>query len=284
MRDASVSVSVVTPAYNEERHLGRNLESVYNQTYDNIEHVVVDDGSTDRTPEILASHEDQYELRWLSKSNEGQVAAVNQAFEMADGDIVVWMNADDVLLYEWSTSVIAETFEENPEMDVGYSDNGLINEHDELVRFRRAIPKFSHQRLLRHYFASFIFFRAHVVEDQKIEEYDLAMDYEYALRLSAEGYKFSYIDSPVWAYRRHDEAKSTARDEEQSTQSERIQREYGFNSGVQTDLRSLIDKGLFLLYKLYGLERVFSMSRTELACDIDIDSQAKVAVRQLFHV
>jgi len=284
MRGAGVSVSVVTPAYNEERHLGRNLESVYNQTYDNLEHVVVDDGSTDRTPEILASYEDQYELRWLSKSNEGQVAAVNQAFEMADGDIVVWMNADDVLLYEWSISAVVETFEENPEMEIGYSDNGLIDEHDELVRFRGAVPEFSHQRLLRHYFASFIFFRSHVVEEQKLENYDLAMDYEYALRLSTEGYDFGYVDAPVWAYRRHSETKSTSHKEKQSEQGERIQREYGFDPGPLTDLRSLTDKGLFLLYKLYGLERVLSMSQDELACDIDVSPQVKVAARQVFDV
>lgn len=276
-------VSVVTPAYNEERYLRYNLASVENQEYDNVEHIVIDDGSTDGTPDILREYEDGYNLRWVSRENGGQVSAVNRGFDMADGDIVAWMNADDHFLYKDSLCKLVRGFKRT-DIDVAYTDNVLVDEHNRLVRFRECIPEFSFERLMRHYFASFIFFRKSVVESNPLRDIELAMDYEYALRLADQGYTFGHIDEPIWAYRRHRETKSVQESGQQKAEGQQIRREYGRPRSIGFRLRRYIDKGAFLWYKISGIKRILEMSPTNFACEIEVDSTKELLRRQIFHI
>lgn len=87
-------VSVVTPTFNPGERLERCLENVASQNYEAIEHIVVDGGSTDGTLDLLRSRPD---IRFVSEPDEGQADAINKGFELASGDIVGWLNADDVL-------------------------------------------------------------------------------------------------------------------------------------------------------------------------------------------
>ena len=90
---SSPLVSVVTPSYDQAEFIRETIESVRTQTYDNVEHVVVDGESTDGTTEIL----DEYDhLQYVSEPDDGQSDAINKGFEMADGDVVAWLNSDDV--------------------------------------------------------------------------------------------------------------------------------------------------------------------------------------------
>ena len=88
-------VSVVTPTFNMADRLPRCVESVAGQDYPRIEHVVVDGGSTDGTRDYLAA---QDRVRWISEPDNGQSEALNKGFALAGGDILTWLNADDVLL------------------------------------------------------------------------------------------------------------------------------------------------------------------------------------------
>jgi GT2 family glycosyltransferase len=101
-------VSVVTAALNPPREkLVRCIESVENQTYTRIEHVVVDGGSTNGTLDLLAEHDG---VRWTSESDRGQSDAVSKGFfDRSRGDLIVWLNADD-LLYPNSVSHAVELF------------------------------------------------------------------------------------------------------------------------------------------------------------------------------
>lgn len=94
---SSLLISVVMPVYNEQRYLAQALDSVLNQTYQNIELVVVDDGSVDGTKEILARYEkaDQ-RLRVYSQINSGISNALNKGVKLARGDYIARMDADDV--------------------------------------------------------------------------------------------------------------------------------------------------------------------------------------------
>ena len=90
-------VSVIVPAYNAERFLGRALRSGLAQTYPNLEIIVVDDGSTDRTPEVIRSFTDA-RVRHLSQPNRGQGAARNLGIRASAGRYVTFLDADDVYL------------------------------------------------------------------------------------------------------------------------------------------------------------------------------------------
>lgn len=92
----SLSVSVIIPAYNHARYIAETLDSVLAQTYPIHEIIVVDDGSTDETPQVLAAYGDH--LRVLRKTNEGAAAARNSGLEIATGDLIAFVDADDIWL------------------------------------------------------------------------------------------------------------------------------------------------------------------------------------------
>jgi GT2 family glycosyltransferase len=113
-------VSVVTAALNPPREkLERCIESVASQTYPRIEHVVVDGGSTNGALDVLAAHES---LSWASEPDGGQCDAVNKGiFERSTGELIVWLNADDVL-YPDSVAHAAELFRDDDKLGWVYGN------------------------------------------------------------------------------------------------------------------------------------------------------------------
>jgi glycosyltransferase involved in cell wall biosynthesis len=113
-------VSVVTAALNPPLDkLTRCVESVERQTYANLEHVVVDGGSTNGALDVLAAHP---RLRWISEPDRGQCDAMNKAiFDQSTGELIVWLNADDVL-YPESAAQAAALFRDDPALGWVYGD------------------------------------------------------------------------------------------------------------------------------------------------------------------
>ena len=91
----AVRISVVTPSYNQGQFLEETIRSVCQQNYPNLEYSVLDAGSTDGTIEILRKYEAQFSF-WRSEADEGQAAAINEGFRRASGDILCWLNSDDL--------------------------------------------------------------------------------------------------------------------------------------------------------------------------------------------
>ena len=88
-------VSVVTPSYNQGRYIEETIQSVLNQDYFRIEHIVVDGGSTDETLSVLKKYP---HLKWVSEPDRGQSHAINKGFQIAKGEIAAWLNSDDTYL------------------------------------------------------------------------------------------------------------------------------------------------------------------------------------------
>jgi len=114
-------VSVIIAAYNEERHIRKCINSILNQSYKNLEVIIIDDGSSDKTLEVLNSFEDN-RLRIYTQNNKGRVFSRNRALSLAKGKYIVLQDADD-----WShinrieTQVmIAESIKENPVVGCSY--------------------------------------------------------------------------------------------------------------------------------------------------------------------
>jgi glycosyltransferase involved in cell wall biosynthesis len=95
--DATPLVSIITPSLNQAAFLGATLSSVAMQDYAEIEHIVVDGGSTDTSVRILESF-DAPNLRWTSEPDGGQADAIAKGLAMARGDVLTWLNSDDVYL------------------------------------------------------------------------------------------------------------------------------------------------------------------------------------------
>lgn len=90
-------ISIVTPSYNQGQFLEETILSVLNQGYPNLEYFVMDGGSTDNSVEIIQKFASQLTY-WESKPDKGQSHAINKGFKMATGELVAWLNSDDVLL------------------------------------------------------------------------------------------------------------------------------------------------------------------------------------------
>lgn len=101
-------ISIITPCFNAEKTIEQTLESIHSQGYQNLEHIVMDGGSTDGTMGIIKKYEEHIS-KIVSKKDKGQYFAIVEGFSYATGDIFCWLNSDDVSL-PWTFNVVAELF------------------------------------------------------------------------------------------------------------------------------------------------------------------------------
>src|SRR5262245_66496307 len=92
-----LQVSIVTPSYNQGKFIKATIDSVLGQDYPQIEHLVMDGGSTDETGEILRQYRDS-RLQWVAEPDNGQSSALNKGLLCADGEILAYLNSDDLYL------------------------------------------------------------------------------------------------------------------------------------------------------------------------------------------
>lgn len=105
-------ISIITPSYNQGQYIEQTILSVLNQTYPNLEYIIIDGGSTDNTLEIIKKYAHRLAF-WESTLDSGQAHAIQKGFNRATGDIISWLNSDD-LLEPHALFTVAKTFAENP--------------------------------------------------------------------------------------------------------------------------------------------------------------------------
>jgi glycosyltransferase involved in cell wall biosynthesis len=137
-------VSIVTPSLNQAQFIRDTIESVRAQEYPRIEHIVLDGGSHDGTLEVLARYPG---LRWTSEPDAGQTHALNRGFHMASGEILSWLNADDLLL-PGSVAAVVEAFRSDAATMMVYGDGDLIDARGQNLQPFRFTEPFNLRRLI----------------------------------------------------------------------------------------------------------------------------------------
>ena len=203
-------VSIVTPSYEQAAFLEETMRSVLEQDYEPIEYVVVDDGSTDGSPEIIRRYGDRLAW-WTRQENAGQVAALNRGFTRTSGAYMGYLNSDDTLL-PGAVSRMVEELERDPELLLVYGD-ALYT--DEASRRTGYLPsrEFDVVEMVRRC-------DNHVVQPATLwrreawerfgpldERGWYFFDFEFFLRFPPE--RVRRIPAPLATYRVHTEAKST---------------------------------------------------------------------------
>jgi glycosyltransferase involved in cell wall biosynthesis len=203
-------VSIITPSFNKGPYIEETIQSIRNQTYKNIEHIVTDAGSTDETLSILEKYNN--DLKWISEPDRGQSDAINKGWRMAKGEIIAYLNADDTYLPDAVASAVA-FFESHPDIHMVYGD-GIIT--DESGNDPRTIQsgEFSLKKLVfsqNTLFQPSVFLRKEVFDTIGGVDVDLhlAMDLDYWLRIALV-YKTGYLPRPLSVAKIYHDAKSSA--------------------------------------------------------------------------
>jgi glycosyltransferase involved in cell wall biosynthesis len=188
-----MKVSIVTPSYNQGQFIERTLQSVASQSGAEIEHVVFDGGSTDATVDVLKAFTPA--VIWVSKKDNGQTDAVNQGIRATDGEIIGWLNSDDVY-YPGAIERVVAFFEQNPDVDIVYGLADHIDLADVAFEDYPTEP-WNFERLKETCFICqpALFLRRRVVEQHGLldESLNYCMDYAYWLRLGKAGVRFALL-------------------------------------------------------------------------------------------
>jgi len=215
--EARPLVSIITPVYNGARFLDDLIQSVLRQDYPQIEHIIIDDGSTDggATVEVLKRYA---HLRWWSRANQGQYATLNEGIAAARGPIVGIISADDLYITPDAISRVIRYWQAHPGVDFVYG--GLINieENGALwpVQTHRtgAWPAWLLQYVLFIPHCSLFVSREIILRDGLWFDPALCCtgDWDWIIRLSKSGRKFGYVGRPLSMYRiRADQVSQTQR-------------------------------------------------------------------------
>jgi len=125
-------ISIVTPSYNQDQFLERTILSIIDQNYPNLEYIIIDGASTDNSLQIIKKYQ-KYLSFWQSKKDNGQSEAINIGFKHATGDILCWLNSDDIL-FPHSLNLVAKLFSQFHQINWLTSQSVIINEQDEIIQ------------------------------------------------------------------------------------------------------------------------------------------------------
>jgi glycosyltransferase involved in cell wall biosynthesis len=235
------TVSIVTPAYNQAEFLRDTIESVLSQDYPNIEYVVLDDGSTDETPRILADYRERF--TWETHKNMGQTATINKGWGMTGGDIITWLNSDDTFYDPTCVRRAVEYLLEHPEIGIVFGDSMYTEADGTELEPTRPIVDFTYEKMVSTCENSIsqpsAFIRREIVDKvgDLDSKYYYFMDWDFWLRAGIY-YRIEHIDA-IWStYRLHAESKTVAQSKKAAPELEYMYKKYFARDDVPAHIRS----------------------------------------------
>lgn len=206
-------ITIVVPSRNQGQFLGATIRSILDQAYPNLELIVVDGASTDNSVSVIKAYESHLSW-WVSEPDDGQAAAINKGFSRATGDIMAWINSDD-LVAPFALWRVARFFQDNPAAEMVYGNRLLIDEvGNEIGKW--ILPGHSHKVLK---WADFVpqetlywkreFWNS--IGGKLDEAYNFALDWEFLLRSSSKNVDVRHLPIVLGMFRVHESQKTSSK-------------------------------------------------------------------------
>jgi len=207
-------VSIITPSYNQGQFIEATINSVLLQDYPNLEYIIVDGGSKDESAAIIKKYQDRLAW-WVSEKDAGHSDAINKGFSHATGDILAWINSDDIY-FPGAVTEAAAFLTDHPEVGMVYGNADLIDDQSKLIG-KFSAKQTDYKRLLRgsvHIPQATTFFRADLWKQVGPLDNSLFYSFDYDLWVKmAKVMEIRYL-SRVWAkFRIHSQGKTVLNDD-----------------------------------------------------------------------
>ena len=209
LRAGQLSFAIVTPSFNQRQYVGETLASVVGQEHPNLQYAVMDGGSKDGSQDVIAKHVQHLSV-FVSEPDKGQSDAICKGFSKVSGDIMAYLNSDDMLM-PGVLRYVEEYFQNHPEVDVVYGHRVIVDENGMQIG-RWILPPHSNRET--EYFdfipQETMFWRRRIWE--KVggidPSFQFAMDWDLILRFMAAGATFRRVPYYLAYFRAHDSQKS----------------------------------------------------------------------------
>ncbi len=205
-------VSIVTPSYNQGSFLEETIRSVLLQGYPNLEYIIIDGGSTDNSVAIIRKYAPWLSY-WVSEPDRGQAHAINKGFRAANGELLAWLNSDDIYVGRSVIEHIALRSRAYPGADVITGSGILLDEKGHWIHSIDVQGKYAYYRHLRYrdtIFQPATFFKKYVVEAIPLDESLMyTFDWDFFVRMS-KAYNILPVPDAVAGYRMYGRNKTAA--------------------------------------------------------------------------
>lgn len=230
-------VSVITPTYNRAKFLGMAIDSVLGQTYSDLEHIVIDDGSTDDTESIIDRYRGDARLRFARQTNSGQAVARNVGLRMARGEFICFLDSDNL----WKLDKLerqVRLMDENPKVDIVYGDLDTIDEEGTIDVSAKQMKRYSGRITKQLLIDNFVSFNTAMTRRRCFDEMGglnesvrAGDDYDLWLRFSAR-YEFLYVPEIFAQYRVMRDQISSDKEKRFASNKATIERFLAANPGL----------------------------------------------------
>jgi glycosyltransferase involved in cell wall biosynthesis len=247
-------IAIVTPSYNQGNLIAATVDSVLKQNYPNLVYFVQDGASTDNTKQVLKAYGSS--IDWRSEADAGQGDAINRGFRKIDGDIMAYLNSDDILL-PGTLAYVARAFCDNPDSDLVYGHRVYIDAygfeigrcvlppHDaEILKWADYIPQET------------LFWRRRVWEEigPFDESFNFALDWDFVLRAQTAGFAFKRLPRFLGCFRVHNQQKNIYMGDLGEREMHRIRARYLVDAPGQYEIRRTIIR--YLLWQMF-FDRIY---------------------------
>lgn len=225
-------ISIITPSYNQGKFIKETIESVLSQNYPNLEYWIIDGGSKDETLRILKSYGNK--IRWISEKDKGQVYAINKGLRKVNGDIISYLNSDDLYLPN-TLNTVAEYFLSNPQAKWISGDYFIIDEKGKKIQsyiasyknYLRKKPTFERLCIANYIVQPSTFFHREIVKEIGFFDESLryCMDFDYWMRIIRK-YPLPVLKNHFSLFRIHRKSKGGSQYEKQFQEEHKIVKKY----------------------------------------------------------